>query len=900
MISSCEVPVDGDPDEEDQAVVDAPEEPKRKNDNAGHNKSIIFALVTLVCVGITVGVLVARPWQTRSQELQSAEGQQQYQNTMGPEDIDEADISLTAPWPHANSDIQPDPRVTYGSLKNGLRYMIMENAEPPNQLMLRMHVDAGSYQEEEDQRGLAHFLEHMAFNGLCSVSADELIPQMQRLGIAFGAHANAGTYFDETFYQLDLPNSTDEQTLELGFTVMRDFADGIVEIVHTDTSLHSDEWHIILVGVILSEATSSDSVRSRLKKKLWGVLLSGHRIPLRWPIGDPDVVSTAPRQRFVDLYEEYYKPERITVIACGDADPREMERRIIEAYENMTRSDHDFDKPNDADLLGGIVTGTGFEALVFSDNELVDEEVSITFSRPYNMPADTESERVSQFPLSLAHDILLRRLQIAAKREGSPFRSGDADGSDRKGILGRSGIETGAISVTLASGGTGSWRDSIPIIEQEFRRALEFGFAQYEFVEVKANYRRYYQQMVDTAATRSSQGLAETLLETIKGEYVFTTPSEDLRIFTEAIKSITLDHIHAAFKSFWDSSDLKLVLYAKETAPDTPKIMEQIYNQSKEVVVEPPSLDFNETFLYTFFGQPGEIVSDTTQEDLGIRQLQLGNNIRVNLKTTDFEANAIKITAYFGAGKLSQDTNKPGIQWFAPQMMNDGGLGKHSKDELGRILAGKNVEVSFSVKEGFFTISGATTPDDLELEMQLLAASLTDPGFRTEALQYWKQSSSSYHSYFTHQILGAHYFVDEFLRGGDMRFSVPSLNEMNALTITDVQDWLNPHLKYSYLELSIVGTFGMDNAISVILNTFGALPDREESPSIVDDELRSLKFPKTPANRTFTYDSKLLQASSIVAWKVPPIEKDIAPTRRFNVLSSILSNRMRVSDLVTS
>ena len=131
-----------------------------------------------------------------------------------------------------------------------------------------------------------------------------------------------------------------------------------------------------------------------------------------------------------------------------------------------------------------------------------------------------------------------------------------------------------------------------------------------------------------------------------------------------------------------------------------------------------------------------------------------------------------------------------------------------------------------------------------------------------------------------------------------MRFSAPSLDAMNALTIADIQDWLKPQLADGYLEVSIVGTFDMNSTISIILDTFGALPDREESPPVIDEELRGLEFPETPGERTFTYESKLHQASSIVAWNVPHIEKDISPTRRLRVLSSILRDRMRVSILL--
>ena len=227
---------------------------------------------------------------------------------------------------------------------------------------------------------------------------------------------------------------------------------------------------------------------------------------------------------------------------------------------------------------------------------------------------------------------------------------------------------------------------------------------------MKANYRSYFQSKVDTASTRKSTSLADGLRSTIKDDSVFTTPEQDLQIFSDGMESLMLEDIHEAFKNFWDTSDLKLVLYTKEAEHAATTVMEQAYKDSQQVQVEPPVMEVDLSFAYTpsSFGAPCEIVSDTLVEDLDIRQVKLSNNIRVNLKKTDFQANTIAIAGQFGTGKLGQDPNKPGIQWLAPQLLNSGGLGKHSNDDLQRILAGKNVGASFQVNEGSFSLSGST------------------------------------------------------------------------------------------------------------------------------------------------------------------------------------------------
>ena len=224
-----------------------------------------------------------------------------------------AESTLT--WAHTESDLPVDSKAHFGELENGLRYIIYPNQEPPGRVSIRLHIDAGSLLEEDDQRGIAHFLEHMLFDGSKNFSSDELIPEMQRLGIAFGAHANAYTSFDETVYMLDLPN-LEEDTLNLGFTVMRDFCDGA--LLKTD-AIESER------GVILSEKNSRDSVDYRLMQQQFRFLIPDHKAAYRFPIGIEETINTTPPERIRQFYKDYYDPRLSTFVVVGDIEVEAME-----------------------------------------------------------------------------------------------------------------------------------------------------------------------------------------------------------------------------------------------------------------------------------------------------------------------------------------------------------------------------------------------------------------------------------------------------------------------------------------------------------------------------------------------------------------------------------------------
>ncbi len=774
------------------------------------------------------------------------------------------------PWPQSSSDIAPDPKAVFGSLPNGMRYIIYPNTEPPKRVSLRLHVAAGSLMEAEDQRGVAHFLEHMVFNGSKNYSSEELIPKMQRLGIAFGAHANAYTSFDETVYMLDLPDLSDE-TLKLGYTVMRDFGDGaLLEAKEIDSER----------GVILSEKTSRDSVSMRIMEQQFNKILPDSLVAKRFPIGIEDVIKVAPRERFTDFYTHYYTPKRMTFVVVGDMDPAETAKRIEEAFGSMKNPDAAGKDPD----LGKIKAPEGVEASVFADKEVADTEISLTMVKPFTMKPDTVANRLEKLPLELAHAIISRRFQRISQQQGSPITQGSAARYDLFNYA-----ELGSIDVTAAND---RWQDAVPVLEQELRRAVQFGFTEAELGEAKANVLNAYEQAVKAKPTRKSEALATGIARVLNDEKVFSTPETNLEIISKGLDAIDVVKLHEALKAFWNAPGYHLVLTTKDKPEGAEATLSALFQESAGKVVEAPAARAAEPFGYTSFGKAGTVGTRKEVADLGVTQLVLSNKVRVNLKPTDFEKNRIRIMARIGSGKLSQPKNSPMLDTFATAVFEGGGLGKHSNDDLQRILAGKNVNSALAIDEDAFVLAGSTTPADFPLQLQLMVASLTDPGYREEGLWQLQKAIPSIYQELKHTTAGPENEMNAWLHGNDARYSVAPQEKLTAYTIADAKKWLTPELTKGYVELTIVGDFQTEAILPDLLATFGALPARAAAPAPLASA-RAIRFPNAPAEKTFTFDSKIPQAVATAVWKTEGVRDNQKQFRRFNILASIYQDRLR-------
>ncbi len=776
-------------------------------------------------------------------------------------------IVSSSRWPHVGSDLKPDPSITWGALPNGLRFAVMPNAEPPEKISLRLFVEAGSMMERDDQQGLAHFLEHMAFNGTKDFPAGQMVEYFQRLGMGFGADTNAHTSFKETVYKLELPNR-DEKLLHDGLLLLRDMADGML----LDAKEIDKER-----GIILSEKLARDTVEFRTMMEGMKFTLPDALITKRMPIGVEEVISTAPRERFTDFYQKFYTADRMVVVAVGAVEPGALSKRIAETFGSMAK------RERAAAPDPGLVTrGRGVQSKVHLENESGYSRITFSVNAPHTPRPDTAASRKEDLPREIANRIVSRRFEILSKEKDAPLLQGRAEFQEFLQFVDSAEIEIIAQPER--------WNDAVVLAARELRRAREFGFTAAELKVAKADFLAEAENEARSAKTRKSKDLSTEIVSALAEGKVFTNPQEELPRMKANVEALTKEECLEAFKKTWSSGDLSVFATGKMIPPQNGETVEGALARGMKAEISAPTEAAAVEWGYASFGPVGKVAEKKEVADLGITQLVFANGVRVNLKPTDFKKDSVLVSANFGTGRLSLPKDKPGLELYTSQVFDAAGLGKHSVDDLQRVLAGQTVGAQFMVDDDTFALLGETTREDLTVQLQLLCAFFSDPGWRDEADRMLRQSVDAIYSKTEHAIDGVRDAQAEpYLHGGDYRFAFPKREELLARKMDDAKAWLAPALASSPLEVGIVGDFDVAAATTALEATFGALAPREApgaKPAVA-------ALPAVPAGqKLFPYESKI--AKGMLTVHFPTADRsDIKRTRRLQVLASILGDRLR-------
>ena len=707
-------------------------------------------------------------------------------------------------WAFEASDIAVDPAFRFGKLANGLRYVIRQNATPAGQGLVRMQVNSGSLSETDSERGFAHFIEHMAFNGSTNVPEGDMVKLLEREGLAFGADTNAFTGFEQTQYKLDLPRN-DPALLDTALMLMRETAS---ELTFSPEAVARER------GVVLAERRDRNTFALRNVEDQFEFLNPQALYPERFPIGTPETLNAATADTIKAFWTREYVPSNTYLVVVGDFDPVAVEANIRARFGDWQAAAQPAEPdagPVDAERKGLTE--------VFLDPAL-SERVMVAVQGAYRAEADSVAVRQQQLLRAIGYGIVNRRFQRIARQGNPPFRGAGFGTSDT--------FKAGRMTNLIVDSGDGEWQTGLIAAAQEYRRALEYGFTAAEVAEQVSNLRTATQNAAASADTRPNGALAAAVFNLIDDEVVPSTPQSALTRLEAFIPAITPDAVFAAMQDEALPLDNPLIRFQGRTGPTGgADAVRAAWNTAMTGQLAAQDNAALREFAYGDFGTPGIVVSDTTEAALGIRTLTFANGVRLNLKRTDLEQDKIRLSLNIDGGDLLNTRDDP-LATAMVAMLPVGGLGKHSQDDLQSILAGRAVGLSIASEGDAFVAGGSTTPRDLSLQLDLLAAAVTDPGYRPQGEDQYRRNIANY---FAQKDATPGSALANALGGilsdDDPRFTLQPADAYAALSFARLKDEIADRLAHGAIEIGIVGDVDPAIAIADVARTFGALPPRE-------------------------------------------------------------------------
>jgi len=768
-------------------------------------------------------------------------------------------------WSIASSDLPANPDIRFGQLDNGMRYALMHHETPKGAAAIRFAFDVGVREEEEGEIGLAHFVEHMAFNGSTNIPEGELVRRLERLGLAFGADTNAETGAEHTTYKLDLPR-TDDETVDAALEIMRETASNLT----IDPAAVDREK-----GIIQSEARVRNVPQRRRISDMLATVLPDNRLGDRISI-TPEQIGETTSEGLRRFYEGYYRPDKATLVIVGDFDVAEMEGKVRSVFADWqptgaAREAHAPPvAPVDAPLIGA-----------FADPS-IPEIIELTRVSSYTPPGNAAAEERKDLLLSIASFALTTRFAALSREADAPILAGQAASAD----LYRSADNYGVLVVAK----DGEWRRALAVGEQEMRRAYEHGFTEAEIAEAKANIATQLTNAVAQKAGKQSAAIAEELATASLYDRVPLSPEAYLALYQAVEPTLTAAEIHAAFREAWQGAPTGIHVSTKQPIADAPQTIAAALGESAQVAVAAPVEAETAAFAYADFGPAGEVVLDQRIEDLGIRTVRFANGVQLNLKKTDFEPGKVAFRMAVGEGTSAFPRDRAGLPFMVNMVTGIDGLEAHGVDELRRILAGREVAYGLSNAAGAILAQGGTTAADLELQMQILAAQLTAPGYRPETQAQWAATVPVLAQNFKAdpgQIIGL--ALNYVLAGNDPRLGLDDPASLGELTVDDLKAVLEPQLEEGAIAIGLVGDFDEAAAIAAVAGTLGALPPRAARAGDTPDGQAA--FAADRETRVLRHAGAADQGYISLSWPTTD-ESELRPTMVRNLLAAIYQLRL--------
>jgi zinc protease len=764
-----------------------------------------------------------------------------------------------------------DSAVRTGTLPNGLKYFIRKNARPASRVLLRLAVKTGSLDEADDQQGLAHMLEHMAFNGSEHFKPGDLISYFESTGARLGPHVNAQTGFEDTIYMLDLPSDKPD-VVEKGFTAFEDFAGGL-----TLDPKEIDKER----GVVIEEWRGGLGAGSRIRDKEIPVLFWHSRYADRLPIGKPDILRTFPPARLRAFYDTFYRPDRMAVVAVGDMDPQKLEDMIKTAFSGL--------KPRAAAPPERQVTVPLHEETfvsVVTDPEVTQSSVTLLRKRPRQYETTVADYRKSLVQRIFEQMLNDRFDEISRRQDAKFLGAGTGSGPLSKDVetvsLG-AGVEDGKIT------------DGLTAVAVEAKRAREFGFSASELERARkwmlAFYERAYSERDKTESGSFAQEYLDYFLENEPSPGI----AFEYKIAQQLLPTITLAEVSALARTLL-SEDGRVIL---ATSPEKPGIKvpsEAELKAALKTVESTPVTAWTDTTttraIVEHVPEPAAVTSRRTVDAIGLTIVKFANGVEAWLKPTDFKNDQVAFSLQAKGGtSLAAPDDFVEAEYATSYVSISGAAGLKAVD-LQKQLAGKIASASPFALLSTHGIDGSAAPAQLETALQLLYARFTQPGDDPEAFEVMKRQLTadvvnrldSPDAVFGDKL-------DEINTSNHYTSKPLSVTRINALDrgkmVKFYKDRFSNGADFTFF---MVGAFKIDDALPLLQRYVGGLPSTGTAASTFKDV--GITFPST-AKRETVEKGREPKSQTVVSFSANPPGNDPMEQERALAATDVLELDLR-------
>lgn len=726
----------------------------------------------------------------------------------------------------AQTELALNPKVVKGKLDNGLTYFILPNKKPENKVELRLALNAGAINEDDDQQGLAHMAEHMAFNGTRNFKKNDIVSFLQDIGVGFGSDLNAYTSFDETVYILPIPTSKPEN-LEKGFQVLEDWAHNVT---YNNDDIDGER------PIILEESRLGKGANDRMFRKLYPKLFKGSLYANRLPIGVDSIIKTFPHDAIKRFYRDWYRPNLMAVIVVGDITVEKAEALIKKHFSGLTNPSNIRERK-----YAAVPAYTSSDALVVTDKEATSYQVSVQYPAFVKRDLITDEDYKNMEIRSLFSTMFNQRLQELTQKENPPYLYAYGSfGSYARGY--------DAFSLAAGSG-TNNPDIALAALMTEAERAKRFGFTQAELDRAKKSLLSRMEKLYNDRDKTESSSLVDELVRHFLEKEAMPGIEVEFDLAKKIIPAVTLENVNAVLDVIkGDRNKLVAVMGPEGTdkmaLPDSLKLIQTLAVIEK-ADIKPYEEKAVATNLLGKEPKAGKVITKTANAKLGTTELKLSNGVIVTLKKTDFKNDEIIMSAGRFGGKNEYPLKDKFNAEYATQIASTMGYGSFSPTDLRKTLAGKTASVGdiFSdTKDGF---NGNSSVKDVETMLQLLYLHVTAPRKDTALFNSFIQKNKSQLAMLSANPQAV--FVDTFYKAMFNNnplapVAVPHAEYFDQVKLDRAMEIYKAHLgDVSGMQFAFVGNIDEQKLIPLIEKYIASLPSTGKKFTYTDNKVRTAK-----------------------------------------------------------